>query len=40
MIELARGTLSKMAVQLDAPVQYSFRLGEERVAVNPLIGKT
>ena len=40
MIELARGALSKMAVQLDAPVQYSFRLGEEQVAVNPLIGKT
>ncbi|HDS1735814.1 MULTISPECIES: DUF2797 domain-containing protein [Pseudomonas] len=41
MIELARGSLSKMAVRLEAPVvQYSFRLGEEQVAVNPLIGKT
>ncbi|CAM4007285.1 hypothetical protein CCOS865_01540 [Pseudomonas reidholzensis] len=41
MIELARGSLSKMAVRLEAPVvQYSFRLGEAQVAVNPLIGKT
>lgn len=41
MIELARGSLSKMAVRLEAPlVQYSFRLGEELVAVNPLIGKS
>ena len=40
MIELARGALNKMAVQLDAPVQYSFRLGEQQIAVNPLIGKT
>lgn len=30
-----------MAVRLEAPVvQYSFRLGEAQVAVNPLIGKT
>ncbi|MBF8723314.1 DUF2797 domain-containing protein [Pseudomonas guariconensis] len=41
MIELARGSLSKMAVRLEAPVvQYSFRLGEEQVPVNPLIGST
>ena len=40
MIELARGALNKMTVQLDAPVQYSFRLGEQQVAVNPLIGKS
>ncbi|MBA1202153.1 DUF2797 domain-containing protein [Pseudomonas capeferrum] len=41
MIELARGSLSKMAVRLEAPlVQYSFRLGEALVAVNPLIGKS
>ncbi|MBF8731988.1 MULTISPECIES: DUF2797 domain-containing protein [Pseudomonas] len=41
MIELARGSLSKMAVRLEAPVvQYAFRLGEEQVPVNPLIGKT
>ena len=40
MIELARGSLSKMAVRLEAPVvQYSFRLGEEQVPVNPLIGQ-
>ena len=41
MIELARGSLSKMSVRLEAPfVQYSFRLGEAQVPVNPLIGKT
>ena len=40
MSELARGALSKMAAQLDAPVQYSFRLGDELLPVNPLIGKT
>ncbi|MGN8260613.1 DUF2797 domain-containing protein [Pseudomonas sp. SMSB3] len=40
MIELARGSLSKMAVSLQAPVvQYSFRLGETQVPVNPLIGQ-
>lgn len=41
MIELARGSLSKMSVRLEAPfVQYSFRLGDEQVPVNPLIGKS
>lgn len=40
MFEVARGALSKMATQLDAPVQYAFRLGDEQVAVNPMIGKT
>lgn len=40
MSELGRGSLSKMAARLDAPVQYAFRLGEEEVPVNPLIGKT
>ncbi|WP_079202568.1 DUF2797 domain-containing protein [Pseudomonas sp. CC6-YY-74] len=40
MAELARGALSKMAVRLDAPVQYVFRLDDQEVAVNPLIGKT
>ncbi|WP_449431865.1 DUF2797 domain-containing protein [Pseudomonas putida] len=41
MIELARGSLSKMAVRLEAPVvQYSFRLGEVQVPVNPLIGQS
>lgn len=40
MSELGRGSLSKMAARLGAPVQYAFRLGEEEVPVNPLIGKT
>lgn len=41
MIELARGSLSKMSVRLEAPfVQYSFRLGDEQVPVNPLIGSS
>ncbi|WP_177410165.1 DUF2797 domain-containing protein [Pseudomonas sp. LFM046] len=39
MLELGRGTLSKMSVRLEAPVQYGFRLGEAEVAANPLIGK-
>lgn len=39
MNELGRGSLSKMKALLDAPVQYSFRLGEEEVPVNPLVGK-
>ncbi|WP_438283849.1 DUF2797 domain-containing protein [Pseudomonas alabamensis] len=40
MIELARGSLSKMTARLDAPVvQYHFRLGDQEVAVNPLIGQ-
>ncbi|MGH8464909.1 MAG: DUF2797 domain-containing protein, partial [Pseudomonas sp.] len=41
MIELGRGSISKMSARLDAPVvQYAFRLGELEVPVNPLIGKT
>ncbi|TBU90613.1 DUF2797 domain-containing protein [Phytopseudomonas dryadis] len=40
MLEVARGSMSKMSTQLGAPVQYAFRLGEEQVAVNPMIGKT
>ena len=40
MSELGRGALTKMAVRLDAPVQYSLRLGDAEVAVNPLIGKS
>jgi hypothetical protein len=41
LIELARGSLSKMSVQLQAPVvQYSFCLGDSLVPVNPMIGKT
>ncbi len=40
MIELARGSLSKMAVSLQAPVvQDSFRLDDTQVPVNPLIGQ-
>ncbi|WPC06692.1 DUF2797 domain-containing protein [Pseudomonas benzenivorans] len=39
MIELGRGSLSKMAARLEAPVQYAFRLGEQEVPVNPLIGQ-
>jgi len=40
LIELARGSLSKMAVSLQAPVvQYSFRLDDTQVPVNPLIGQ-
>ncbi|ANC82729.1 DUF2797 domain-containing protein [Pseudomonas putida] len=40
MIELARGSLSKMAVSLQAPVvQYSFRLDGTQVPVNPMIGQ-
>ncbi|WP_439888952.1 DUF2797 domain-containing protein [Pseudomonas sp. MBLB4123] len=40
MIELGRGSLSKMAARLEAPVQYAFRLGEQELPVNPLIGRT
>ncbi|UTW07407.1 DUF2797 domain-containing protein [Pseudomonas benzenivorans] len=40
MSELGRGSLSKMAARLDAPVQYAFRLDEQELPVNPLIGKT
>lgn len=40
MIELGRGALTKMAVRLEAPVQYALRLDDVEVAVNPLIGKT
>ena len=40
MIELARGSLSKMEVSLQAPVvQYSFRLDDTQVPVNPFIGQ-
>ncbi|MEX6502093.1 DUF2797 domain-containing protein [Pseudomonas zhanjiangensis] len=38
MNELARGSLSKMAARLGAPVQYAFRLDEQEVPVNRLIG--
>ncbi|MFT0518421.1 DUF2797 domain-containing protein [Pseudomonas faucium] len=40
MIELARGSLSKMAVSLQAPlVQYNLRLDDTQVPVNPMIGQ-
>ena len=39
MNELARGALTKMTVRLGAPAQYSLRLGEAEVAVNPLLGQ-
>lgn len=38
-MELGRGSLSKMKAHLEAPVQYAFRLGDEEVPVNPLVGK-
>ena len=40
MSELGRGASSKMTARLGAPVEYGFRLGEQEVPVNPLIGKT
>ncbi|MCQ4346701.1 DUF2797 domain-containing protein [Pseudomonas stutzeri] len=40
MNELARGALTKMAVRLDDPAQYTLRLDGAELAVNPLIGKT
>lgn len=39
MMELARGSLSKMKAELNSPVQYSFRLGDGELPVNPLLGK-
>jgi hypothetical protein len=39
MLELGRGALSKMHAELDQPVRYAFRLGEQQVPVNPLIGQ-
>ena len=40
MLELGRGALSKMSIQLGDQAQYSFRLNDTLVPVNPLIGKT
>ena len=34
-----QGTLKKMHTRLDKPVQYDLPLGEQSVALNPLIGK-
>ena len=39
MNELGRGSLSKMAVRLEGTAQYAFRLDEQEVPVNPLLGK-
>ncbi|MNF54887.1 hypothetical protein D3C84_363300 [compost metagenome] len=40
MIEIGRGSISKMSARLDgAQVQYSFRLGDAELPVNPLIGQ-
>lgn len=39
MQELGRGALDKMAVELGESAQYRFRLGEQQIAVNPLIGQ-
>ena len=39
MNELGRGSLSKMAVRLGDTAQYAFRLDEQEVPVNPLLGK-
>ncbi len=41
LLELGRGAVDKMSATLaDDTVQYQFRLGELRIPVNPLIGKT
>ncbi|MBB2495054.1 DUF2797 domain-containing protein [Aquipseudomonas ullengensis] len=39
MNELGRGALSKMTVRLGDTAQYAFRLDEQEVPVNPLLGK-
>ena len=41
MIEVGRGSISKMTARLEQPVvQYAFRLGDTDVPVNPMLGKT
>ena len=40
MMELGRGAISKMRIALDAPAQYSLRLGDEQHELNHLIGQT
>ena len=40
MLELGRGAISKMRIELDAPAQYSLRLNDAQYALNPLIGQT
>ena len=39
MRELGRGALTKMAVRLEEPVQYAFRLDDAEIPANPLIGQ-
>lgn len=39
MQELARGAVQKMRIELGEPAQYQFRLGEQVVPVNALIGQ-
>jgi len=39
MFELGRGALSKMNTQLQQPVQYSLRLGEQELELNALLGQ-
>lgn len=39
MQELARGAVQKMRIELGEPAQYHFRLGEQVVPVNELIGQ-
>lgn len=41
MIEIGRGSISKMTARLDAShVEYGLRLGERELPVNPMIGQT
>ena len=40
MMELGRGAISKLRIALDAPAQYSLRLGDEQHELNHLIGQT
>ena len=39
MALLGQGAMRKMHVELNAPVQYAFRLDEQRLPVNPLLGQ-
>ena len=36
---IGQGAVEKMAIALDSPAQYQFRLGDQLVPVNPLLGK-
>ncbi|PWB31508.1 DUF2797 domain-containing protein [Pseudomonas sp. SDI] len=41
MIEVGRGSISKMSARLETPVvQYAFRLGDVELPVNPMLGQT